>query len=162
MSAHTAYAENATCGNFLQMDAGDLVAAIKWGKRADGLERPDIGCTHDGNQDNASHRCDRSNTITMDRILDNSDHETGSGAWDYVIIYGCVNRTVTVEFSHGFLYGARIKKASPAGIVIQSGDWSGKDANCCPSHEKTETYIWNAQAQSYILSDSISQPIPKR
>jgi hypothetical protein len=113
----------------------------------------------------SSRQCDWEHRIARDEILRpaagkavrlvmiHSNHKTGTGAWDTVLVFDCLNGLRRTIFEKKYLYGVRIRKTAD-GFVLTSGDWQPKDPICCPSKEKHETYRWNPNKNTYILESA--------
>jgi hypothetical protein len=110
--------------------------------------------------------CDWQHTIKADRLLApgvrllvvNSNHRTGSGAWDHVTVVRCASGRATLVFRQRYLYGATLTEASPTTLTIVSGDWLDADPMCCPSREKRETFVWDSQRGRFTLMKTVRRP----
>jgi hypothetical protein len=112
------------------------------------------------------NQCDWEHEISRDEILRpvsgrevrlvvlNSNHKTGSGAWDTLIAFDCLNGIMKKIFEKKYLYGVRIEKNTDRELILTSGNWQPKDPQCCPSQEKHETYRWSANKNTYILQST--------
>ena len=101
--------------------------------------------------------CDWQHAITVDQalvptpgqtirlIVINSNHLTGSGAWDHVFFFRCRNGRAVSEFSESYRYGVKIEKRSNTELRLVSGEWLKGDPDCCPSRQKTEIFRWDSK-----------------
>ena len=113
--------------------------------------------------------CDWEHTVTVDKILVpepgqttrlivvNSNHLTGSGAWDHVFFFRCRSGRVISEFSSKYLYGVKIEKRSDTELWLVSGEWLKGDPSCCPSREKKEIVRWDSRKGAYGVSTTTSR-----
>jgi hypothetical protein len=131
-------------------------------------------CTSDSTD---PKKCDWEWTIHEGRILTpepgkqvrmivlNANHKTGSGAWDYLIFFGCKGGKVAELSENKYLYGCKVTFRNEQEFFVTSGFWLKNDSPCCPSREKQETFRWNPQSGVYVLrttamsiKKSIKQP----
>ncbi len=91
----------------------------------------------------------------------NSNHLTGSGAWDSVFIYSCERGRITPVFSERYLYGAKIQLGK-VDFWVTSGLWLERDPNCCPSNERSEQYVWDEQRKNFVLGASRVSPLKRQ
>jgi hypothetical protein len=106
---------------------------------------------------------DWEHTFSVDRILDpdhgkelrliviHSNHLTGSGAWDTVIVFDCVRGGMKEIFERKYLYGVKLETTIGKELSLSSGDWQPDDPVCCPSKVKKEIYRWNENKGTYTL-----------
>ncbi len=94
-------------------------------------------------------------------IVVNSNHLTGSGAWNTVIAFDCVRGTLKKIFEKKHLYGVNIEIKQDDELLITSGEWQRTDPMCCPSKEKRETHQWNQLKGTYLLKKSVIQKVRK-
>ncbi|HVN80694.1 MAG TPA: hypothetical protein VMW38_16995, partial [Terriglobia bacterium] len=87
--------------------------------------------------------------LTLRMIVISSNHLTGSGAWETVLIFTCVNGCLLKVFDRQYLYGAKLTVLSPQVISITSGEWAKNDPLCCPSYEKVELFRWNTIRRTF-------------
>ncbi len=125
------------------------------------------GCS----SDDLPNHCDWKQEITLDvflwpqkgieiRLLRiNSDHLTGSGEWDYVLIYECRGGILSRIFERRYLSGVKLERLEGSDLVLRSGHWLPGDANCCPSKEKLETFCWDNKQGTYTLVSTDIRPI---
>ena len=126
-----------------------------------------LGCYSEGGE--YSSPCDWKVAVSEDRIISEdrrlivvyTDHMTGHGAWTDVLVLGCRAGRVTAFFHDEFLYGVDVEEASADKLVVRFGSWVGSDADCCPSMEEHQVYVWSKQAQKYVLDRDYSTPIAK-
>ncbi len=90
-------------------------------------------------------------------IVINSNHLTGSGAWDTVIVFDCVRAKLNKIFEKKYLYGVKMNTNTDGELILTSGDWQPGDPNCCPSKETKEIYRWNQSKGTYILRNTVTQ-----
>jgi len=121
-------------------------------------------CTSDSAE--MPDHCDWKHTISRDEILKpisgkevrlvilHSNHETGSGAWDTVLAFDCVNGSMRKLFEKKDLAGVKIEKTTGGAVILTSGIWQPKDPMCCPSKEKREIYRWSSSKSTYILEST--------
>jgi hypothetical protein len=103
--------------------------------------------------------CEFDATVEEDRRLGDqlrlvrvsSSHLRGSGAWDYIAVFGCADRRVQLVFNERFLYGVKIEQAEPLRLVLLGGYWAEGDGRCCPSKQKRSFYEWDAQGHRFAL-----------
>ena len=119
-------------------------------------------CTTDGEGDSA---CDWEHTVTLDKLLTpepgqavrliilNSNHLTGSGAWDHVLLFECKEGKVTSLFNQGYLNGVKVEELGDAEFSLLSGEWLRKDPECCPSRHKREIFRWDRKKEAFTLSE---------
>lgn len=124
--------------------------------------------------DDLSKRCDWEHRVTRDEILRpvpgrevrlvviNSHHLTGSGAWDRVVVFDCVNGVMKAILEKSFLYGVRIEHAGEGEIIFVSGKWGKRDPMCCPSEERSEVYRWDEKAGKFNLTNTTIKPQKNR
>jgi hypothetical protein len=110
------------------------------------------------------NQCDWEHEISRDEIprpisgkevrlvIVRSNHKTGSGAWDTLLVFDCFNGIMKNIFEKKYLYGVGIKKNTDRILILISGNWRPKDPQCCPSQEKHETYRWNSSENTYKLA----------
>lgn len=114
-----------------------------------------VGCYSD--DPSAPRLCDWRTRIKMDNrigrdrrlVVLTSNHETGSGAWDYARVYGCSAGKIKLLYAERFLYGVTVEKITPDSIVLRSGQWRAKDPICCPSQRERTTLRWDAKNGTY-------------
>ncbi len=87
-------------------------------------------------------------------IIINSNHKTGSGAWDTVLVFDCINGAVRKVFENKYLYGVKIEKITDGEFLLTSGAWQPKDPMCCPTKDKHERYQWDSAKGTYILEST--------
>lgn len=117
--------------------------------------------------DNLPDKCDWEHKITRDEIFRlspsrevrlvviNSNHLTGSGAWDAVVVFDCVDGLMKEMFEKSHLYGERIEHTGKGELVFVSGKWAKGDPMCCPSEVRSEVYRWDEMAGTFNLVDTI-------
>jgi hypothetical protein len=88
----------------------------------------------------------------------NANHLIGSGAWDHVFIFSCVEGQIVRLFHERFLYGVHIEKITDAELIFISGEWMNKDPMCCPSKERISTYRWSTEENTFIEVNSVFRP----
>ena len=118
------------------------------------------GCASDG----LPGKCDWEQTLELDRVLNpepgtilrlivvNSNHKTGSGAWDYVLVFACRAGQLQKVLHNRYLYGAALDPIGDKTLKIKSGHWLETDPMCCPSVEKFESFEWDKAAETFKLS----------
>lgn len=123
-------------------------------------------CTSDSAE--LPDQCDWEHEISSDEILRpisgkevrlailHSNHKTGSGAYDTVFVFDCLNGSMRNIFENKYLYGVKIKKYTEGEFILTSGDWQLKDPMCCPSKEKHETYRWSSRKNTFMLESTTS------
>ncbi len=135
------------CSDLASTDASKLIAIPRRGF-AHG-----VGCYSDDPK-NYPSGCDWKATLKTDLMLRDSrrlivvrdNHQTGTGAWDYLYVFGCINGRIGTVFDDRFLYGVGIDRASPNQLLLSKGVERMK-------------YSWSAEVQSYVLkSVQISGP----
>ncbi len=94
-------------------------------------------------------------------IVINSNHLTGSGAWDTVIAFDCVQGALNKIFEKKYLYGVKIEIRQDDELLLTSGEWQPTDPMCFPSKEKIETYQWNQFKGTYLLKETVIQKVRK-
>jgi hypothetical protein len=90
----------------------------------------------------------------------NANHLTGSGAWDFVLVLDCEAPRPRLAFKEAFRYGAHVVESTPVQLVLETGSWSKRDANCCPSGVVRLTYRWQTGSRRYVLVRTVSRPSP--
>lgn len=145
---------NTPCSSIANLDM--LNATINNIKFVDGE-----ACTSDSAE--LPDQCDWEHKISSDEVfrpitgkevrlvIIHSNHKTGSGAWDTVLVFNCLNGSIRKIIENKYLYGVKINKKTEGEVVLTSGDWQPKDPMCCPSREKHETYRWNSSKNTYVL-----------
>lgn len=149
--SHVAVASCIT--DLMTQSADKLVASVK-GPATDHLWHGS-GCYSDDPDEPGS--CDWRTKISTDKriavdrrlLVFTSNHETGSGAWSYVRIYGCSGGKVKLLFADQFLYGVTIEQSSPRELVLVSGHWSDTDPECCPSARERYIIKWDPKKGRY-------------
>ena len=118
-------------------------------------------CTKEGED---SGPCDWEHVVTFDKVLIpepgravrlmiiNSNHLTGSGASDHVLLFECRNGRVVSVFNESYLYGVTIEKLASTEFSLISGEWLKNDQECCPSRKKREVLRWDRKTGAFILS----------
>jgi hypothetical protein len=127
------------CGDLASTDAGKLIAILR-----DGFAHG-LGCYSDDPKNDPSG-CDWKATLKTDLMLAGSrrrivvwdSHQTGSGAWDYLYVFGCINGRIGPVFDDRFLYGVGIDDASLDQLLLSRGG-------------ERMRYSWSGELQSYIL-----------
>jgi len=94
---------------------------------------------------------------TIRRIVINSNHLTGSGAWDHVLFFRCRNGHVVNEFSESYRNGVTIEKRSYTELWLVSGEWLKGDPDCCPSRQKTKIFRWDSKKNAFAMSTKSSR-----
>ncbi len=105
---------------------------------------------------------DWEHTLLTDRILKpnkkelrliviNSNHLTGSGAWDTVIVFDCIRGIMNKIFEKKYLYGVNVTTKTDSELLLTSGEWQSNDPMCCPSMEKKEIFRWDDNKGTYGL-----------
>lgn len=114
-------------------------------------------------KEEVSSSCEWEYVITADRtirpdpmspvrfIIVNANHLTGSGAWDYLILFTCKEGKLKQILNLSYLYGVKFNLISDKKFVTKSGHWRKTDSPGFPSQEKEETFVWNTQNKSYDL-----------
>jgi len=87
-------------------------------------------------------------------VVINANHGSGTGTWDYVLLYACERGAFVPVLSRQYLYGAKIEIGPESDLWITSGVWRPGDASCCPSRERREHYAWNELRRSVVLVSS--------
>jgi len=159
-------ATSASClADLMSQDANALVASME------GASSPHLwhgsGCYSDQGDPNA---CDWATEIKADErigadrrlVILNSSHRTGSGAWDYVRVYGCSAGQLELLFEEKFLYGVSKEEVSPEEIVLVAGYWRSGDPNCCPSARARHTLRWDSQKGRYLKQGFALLPLEKK
>jgi hypothetical protein len=77
------------------------------------------------------------------------NHLTGSGSWEDIFIFHCVQGQAVRLFQKSFLGGVKIEKKSNALLTLTNYEWMKSDGMCCPSKEREITYQWNEKARTY-------------
>lgn len=115
-------------------------------------------------EDIESSSCDWENIMMKDDLLNpaenrrvrmltvKSNHTTGSGAWDHILVFECMGGYVEKIFERKYLYGATIDHQLNHELVITSGIWLKSDPMCCPSQRKRELFHWEQEKNTYVLS----------
>jgi hypothetical protein len=85
-------------------------------------------------------------------------HLTGSGSWDDIYIFRCVEGKVTQLFQKSFLHGVKIDKSSDVELTLTSCEWMNNDARGCPSKERIATYQRSAKDGTFKEIRSILHP----
>jgi hypothetical protein len=118
-------------------------------------------CTTDGGDASA---CDWEHTVALDKVLIpepgkavrliiiNSNHLTGSGAWDHVLLFECKDGKVTSLFNESY-HDIEVEKLGATEFSLVSGEWLKKDPECCPSRHKRETFRWDRKKGAFSLSE---------
>ena len=163
-----AAAAELACERLLTSSAGELLRAAH-PDFSDRSFKNGVSCQ----PDDLPGRCEWEGRIVDDRVLDsragserrlvrlNDNHLTGSGAWDYLSIFVCVAGQALPVFRDRFLYGVRVEEASPQSLSLISGEWTPRDAMCCPSRRKRQIYRWNNVRRLYILQSLTYLPVEK-
>jgi hypothetical protein len=119
-------------------------------------------CTKDGED---TGPCDWEHVVTFDKVLTpepgqavrlmiiNSNHLTGSGAWDHVLLFECKDGRVVSAFNESYLHGVKIEKLASTEFSLISGEWLKNDPECCPSRNKREVFHWDRKKGAFILSE---------
>jgi hypothetical protein len=156
-------ASEATCDRIEEMDFNE--AALSFGAQPLRF-RNGKACTSD---QAIADGCDWQHTITVDQtlvptpgqtirlIVINSNHLTGSGAWDHVFFFRCRNGRAVSEFSESYRYGVKIEKRSNTELRLVSGEWLKGDPDCCPSRQKTEIFRWDSKKNAFAMSTKSSR-----
>lgn len=145
---------NASCSTRLMTEkAGDVVASMT--KDSGNHLWHGVGCYAD--EPGASKSCDWRTRIKTDErigrdrrlVVLTSNHQTGSGAWDYVRVYGCSAGKIRLLYADRFLDGVTVEKSAPDRLVLRSGYWKAKDPVCCPTARERTTLRWDAKKGLY-------------
>ncbi|MGR8940484.1 MAG: hypothetical protein ACU83P_02735 [Gammaproteobacteria bacterium] len=118
----------------------------------------------------APDRCDWRTEIKADEPLGeerrlvvlSSSHKTGSGARDFVRIYGCSGGQLNVLFQDQFIYGVSVEESTPGRLVLISARWAADDPQCCPSARVRQTFIWDARQGRYVKTRADVLPLGSR
>jgi len=108
--------------------------------------------------------CDFETTIKQDTTIDegrrlviaNSNHLTGSGAFDYLVVFACVRDAVKVVLLEEFFYGVTVESVLPERITVTGGHWTNEDSNCCPSGKRHIVYEWSSTDFAYVSTEHIT------
>jgi len=87
-------------------------------------------------------------------VVLNADHSLGSGAWDYVFVYRCVQNVYVPAFSERYLYGAKVEVGDPADLWITAGVWGPKDPTCCASMMRRSHLAWKERQKRFVVTES--------
>ncbi len=87
-------------------------------------------------------------------------HLTGSGAWDYVVMFECKEGIIRSIFQSRFLYGVKLDKHSDIKFTLTYGVWLKGDEHCCPSKEEKDTYKWDGASDNYKCIAKRVYPLP--
>lgn len=148
----------------LTVNAEALVAAME-ARSPESVLWHGSGCYSEDAE--APDRCDWKTEIKADKPLGeerrlvvlSSSHNTGSGARDFVRIYGCSGGQLKVLFEGQFLYGVSVEESTPSRLVLISGRWAADDAQCCPSARVRQTFIWDSQQGRYVKARTDVLPL---
>ena len=88
------------------------------------------------------------------QIRRRANHETGSGAWDYVLVNACDGMMSAPAFSEQYLYGAKIELRAPSEFLITHGVWEASDPTYSPSRTVTSRYRWSADRKRFVAASS--------
>ena len=102
-------------------------------------------------------RPESSQTIRFINI--NSSHLTGSGAWDSLIGFKCVDGNINKVFDQKRLYGIKVEKFGEKQFSLTVNDWVKSDPTCCPSQEKVSIFQWNSKDQIFSLESEKVQKV---
>ena len=81
----------------------------------------------------------------------NSNHLTGSGAWDRLVGFKCGDGNINKVFDQKSLYGIKVEKLGEKRFSLTVGEWAKNDPMCCPSQEKISIFQWNSKNQIFSL-----------
>ena len=98
-------------------------------------------------------------STTLRFIKISSSHLTGSGAWDRLIGFKCVNGNINKFFDQKWLYGIRVEKLGEKQFSLTVGEWAKSDPTCCPSQEKVSIFQWNSKDQTFSLESEKVQKV---
>ena len=156
-------ASGANCDSIEKMDFNE--AALSFGSQSLRFQNGKA-CTSDQAIEDG---CDWQHTLTVDQILVptpsqtirliviNSNHLTGSGAWDHVFFFRCRNGHAVSDFSESYRYGVKIEKRSNTELWLVSGEWLKGDPDCCPSRQKTEIFRWDSKKSAFAMRTKSSR-----
>jgi hypothetical protein len=158
-----ASAKDLPCSDLQKAKVARLISTLQLYPHGTGCYPEDVEDEPD------SKECDWKVTVDEDRNIGNDrrlvvvsrEHMTGSGAYADLTVFGCRSGKVTEVFTNSYLYGADIEEASADRLVLKVGKWAPADAHCCPSMEERKIYVWDKQAQKYVLDRDYSFPIAK-
>jgi len=94
-----------------------------------------------------------SRTFHLRLVKITSDHLTGSGSFDTVLVLLCKDGLLSTALNRDYLYGAHVD-SDGSRFTIRFGRWQESDARCCPSETKTETFVWDHAQLRYTLSST--------
>ena len=103
---------------------------------------------------------DEDRNIADDRrlIVVHTDNLTGHGEWGDVLVLGCQAGKVTALLHDTLQYVVAVEEASVDKLVLKSSGWAPGDAQCCPSTDDHQVYVWSKQVQKYVLDRVYSTP----
>jgi hypothetical protein len=112
--------------------------------------------------------CDFETTIKQDTKIDegrrliiaNSNHLTGSGAYDYLIVFACVGDAIKVVLFEEFFYGVTVESVTPNRIAVTGGHRAKGDANASPSGDRHVVYDWSPNDFAYVSTERITPKAP--
>ncbi len=79
----------------------------------------------------------------------NSNHLSGSGAWDRLIGFRCANGSVNKIFDQKGLYGIKVEKRGDKQLSLTTREWGKNDPVCCPSQQKVSLLQWDPKEQTF-------------
>jgi len=159
----------APCVNIDKVDFKN--AAIEVKRR--GVLKFDSGasCSYDSPDHAEAGHPDWQNKIILDHLVNpeaglslrmiviSSKHLTGTGSWETVLIFTCMDGHLLKIFDRQYLYGAKVTFLEPQVMSIASPDWDKDDSMCCPSHEKRESFKWNSVRKTFYLFKTIRKKV---
>jgi len=90
----------------------------------------------------------------------NSNHLTGSGAWDRLIGFKCERGIININFDQKGLYGIQVQKLGEKQLSLTIGEWAKNDPMCCPSQEKVSIFQWSSKDHIFSLESEKVQKTP--
>jgi hypothetical protein len=82
------------------------------------------------------------------------DHLSGTGSRTYLIGFRCVNGAVQQVFQQAG-DGMSLISLAPRKVTLRFGVWKKSDPHCCPSGNKTISFSWEADKQTYATSSRL-------
>jgi len=160
----SASAKDLPCSDLRKAKAARLIGIFATAPLPNGMAfSHGLGCyTEDEEFPNP---CDWKVAVSEDRnlsedrrlIVVNTEHVTGQGAQAEVLVFGCRAGKVTAALlDQTYDREVSVEEASADKLVVKFPRWESCDPVCCPSTEVRQVYVWNKDAQDYVLDREIA------
>lgn len=113
--------------------------------------------SHDWRVDLIVNRILRLDSSTLASVIVlKKDHLTGTGTWDFVLVFGC-EKGVLVRLFQYSAQGVILKHLDGGTVELYEPSWTVGDAHCCPSRHRELAFRWISQEHQFHRMNSATE-----